>query len=66
MLPLKAYLARGNTMLDLIELTNREVIYMMVLSFTVGILATVVLVWVPTKTKLDTLIRKNAIREYLS
>ena len=53
---------RGNIMLDLIELTNLEVIYLMGLAFSMGFLACVVLVYTPCQTKLDTLRR---VHEFL-
>lgn len=53
-------------MLDLIELTNREVMYLMGLGFAMGFLAAVVLIYTPCQIKLDTLRRKEAIREFLS
>ena len=53
-------------MLDLIELTNREVIYMMCLAYVLGTLTIMVCVVTPLKTKLDTLVRNAAIRDFLS
>lgn len=46
-------------MLDLIEITNREVLYMIGWSYAFGILSGVILFYMPVRTKLDTLIRNN-------
>ena len=46
-----------NIMLDLIEMTNREVCILMGMAFTMGLLFGVVLFYCPLKTKLDTLNR---------
>lgn len=46
-------------MLDLIEHTNREIVYLMGLSFTMGIMASVVLFVCPVQAALDTLKRNT-------
>lgn len=53
-------------MLDLIELSNLEVIWLMVLAFGMGFMTCAVVLWVPTQTKLDTIRRNNEIRDFLS
>ena len=53
-------------MLDLIEITNGGVLLLMGLAFFMGFMTCLVVLWAPTKTKLDTLRRNNEIREFLS
>ena len=66
MLPSKAYLPRGNTMLDLIEISNFEVLGLMGLAASMGFVFGIVLLYMPLRAKYDTLVRKDQIREYLS
>lgn len=54
-------------MLDLIEITNREVLYMIAWAYAFGMLSGVILFYMPVRTKLDTL-KRNMDRHdgYLS
>ncbi len=45
-------------MLDLIETSNRDIMYMLLWVYAFGVLSGVVLFYVPLKTKWDTLNRK--------
>jgi len=51
-------------MLDLIEISNREVLYMLAWTYAFGILSGVILFYIPVKTKLDTLVRNRSRRDY--
>ena len=47
-------------MLDLIETSNRDIMYMLIWVYAFGILTGVVLFYVPLKTKWDTLLRNRS------
>lgn len=50
-------------MLDLIELTNREVLWMLGWTYAFGLLSGVILFYMPVRTKLDTLLRNRGLDE---
>lgn len=49
-------------MLDLIEHTNRDIVILMSIAFSLGFIGAIVLCYMPVRTKLDT-IKRNADRE---
>jgi len=45
-------------MLDLIEIANRDVLILMSMAFVMGMLAAIVIFYIPLRTKLDTIKRE--------
>ena len=50
-------------MLDLIEMTNREVCFLVGMAFTMGILFGIVMFYMPLRAELDTIKRNAAFEE---